>query len=141
MHGGPLPAIHKTDAQHIDIRADITGSFHGPGATTGDPDGELSSPFEWVTIGYSSGSQQVTLTDHNLPLDSRTQILADHITSFAFACQNSAGSLAASDGEIAAVDVLMVADAPRRGANRVSSVRYRSRVFIRSKTFDVFATE
>jgi type II secretory pathway pseudopilin PulG len=137
---GPLPAIQRDSVQQIQIRTDITGSYHGPGAPTGDPDGKLLSPFEWVTIGYNSGTKQVYLIDHNLPAASQTQVLADGIANFGFSCQNSAGGLAANDFDIAAVDVLIVAKTQRRSVNRINTVRYRSHVFIRSKTFDVFAT-
>ncbi len=140
--GGPYPPVERLGVQQIRIRTDITGSYHGPGAPTGDPDGKLLSPFEDVTIGYDPGSKRVYLVDHHAPLEAQgTQVLADNIDNFGFFCQDSTGGLAASNFDIAAVDILMVAKAPRRAANRISSVRYRSHVFVRSKTFDVFATQ
>lgn len=136
--GGPYPAIQRISAQQIRIRTDITGSFLGPGAATGDPDGELRSAFEDVTIGFSQGS--VYLIDH-VTAPGTPQILADNIANFGFLFLNNNGAAPANDFDVAAVDVLMDARAPARGANRISSVRYRSHVFVRSKTFDVFATK
>lgn len=139
LPGGPFPAVQRIGAQQIRVRTDITGSYHGPEAPTGDPDGKLKSPYEDVTIGFTQG--QVYLIDNNDPSANKTQILADNIANFGFLFHNSVGGAPANDFDIAAVDVLMDARAPQRGANRISSIRYRSHVFIRSKTFDVFATQ
>ncbi len=139
LPGGPYPGVERISSQQIRIRTDITGSYNGPGARTGDPDGKLLSPFEDVTIGYDPGSKRVYLIDH--ALGATPQILADNIDNFGFLVQDSSGGPPATNFDIAAVDVLMVAKAPRRAANRISSVRYRSHVFVRSKTFDVFATQ
>jgi len=139
LPGGPYPAVERFGPHRIRIRTDITGSFNGPGGTTGDPDGRLSSPMEDVTIGYSPGSNQVYLIDNALGVT--PQVLADNIDSFGFLYQDSTGGNPGSSFNIAAVDVLMVAQTPRSMVNRINTVRYRSHVFVRSKTFDVFATQ
>ncbi len=133
-----LPAVDRLNSHQIRVRTDITGSFNGPSAKTGDPDGRTQSPMEDVTIGYDPGAKQVFLIDHSVsPVK---QILADNIDKFGFMCLDAAGGNASGNSNIVAVDVLIVAQAPRRGLNRVSTVRYRSHVFVRSKTFDVFAS-
>ncbi len=132
-----IPGVKRVGLQEIRISTDITGSYNGPGGTTGDPDGKLDSPLEDVTIKFVG--RQVQLMDR-VASPGNWQILADNIEKFELVFQDSTGGPAATDFDIAAVDVLLVAQAPRRAANRINTVRYRSHVFVRSKTFDVFAT-
>jgi type II secretory pathway pseudopilin PulG len=130
-------AVERVSGSEINVRSDITGSYDGQ---TGDPDHVLTSPMEDVTIRYDSVAKQISIIDHHGPL----QTLGDNIEipsgeSF-FQCYDSAGNLTTVSSDIVSVEVTMAAKTPPRAGSGINTVTYRSHVFIRSKSFDVFAT-
>jgi prepilin-type N-terminal cleavage/methylation domain-containing protein len=134
MKSHNIPAVQVMGDNHVIINSDVTGSYDG---TTGDPDGALDSPFEIVTVRYNPGFSQVTmdLNDGNGP-----QIMADHISAFRMRFFDSNGAATMVSSQVAAVEVEMTANTGRvdRRTGRVNAVSFRSEVFVRSKSFDLF---
>ncbi|HXK61944.1 MAG TPA: hypothetical protein PLP42_18815 [Acidobacteriota bacterium] len=133
--GTPFPAVTWISSNEIEVRSDITGSHDN---ITGDPDKKLDSPMEHVGIRYVGG--QVQIRDY--ALDTGWEVLAENVTvppgEKFFTCFDSAGNETTDSDKITSVAVAMTANSAAGVGGRVNSITYRSRVFIRSKTFDIF---
>lgn len=135
LKGHSIPAVHVGSSSSATINSDITGSFDG---TTGDPDGALNSPLEIVSVNYNSSLKRVTI-DIN---DGRgPQTMADNIEAFNLRYFDKLGAETTVSADVTAVRVEMTAatDRPDRRTGKQNSVTLRSDVFIRSKSFDMFA--
>ncbi|RPI27032.1 MAG: type II secretion system protein [Acidobacteria bacterium] len=139
-----LQAVQYHGPSSIELWTDITGSHDG---VTGDPDRSTNSPLEHVMISYLPGAGNnrgtVTIRDYAVALGTDDQILAENVdlpdgTPF-FQCFDTSGTATTTSNDIVSIEVTMRASTPERMGGRVNSVTYRSHVFIRSKTFDVFA--
>lgn len=128
-----IPAV-RIIANGVVINSDITGSFDG---VTGDPDGALDSPFEVVTVRYNSQRDEVEM---DLNDNTGFHVVADNIVAFNMVFFDDTGTVTADSSEVAAVQIGMTANTARkdRRTGRINSVSYRSDVFVRSKSFDLF---
>ena len=134
MKNNHIPAVVVHGSDQVTINSDITGSYDG---STGDPDGKLDSPFEQVTVKYYPGSDEVKI---KLSAAQAEQTVADHISSFSFTCYDAAGAVTAASDDVVSVEVQMTAETEGHDLRigRVNAVSYRSTVFLRNKSFDLF---
>jgi prepilin-type N-terminal cleavage/methylation domain-containing protein len=135
-----VPPIEILGSGHVRINSDVTGSQ--PSVTgnamerTGDPDGLLNSIHERVTVRHHPGSQTLFID-----VGYGEEATASGISGLEFTFLDRAGLETSNGFEVAEVRIEMVAETPRvnLSTGRVNSITLASSVFLRSKSFELFA--
>jgi len=136
-----IPPIEILGSNYILINSDITGSVPAasgdPLEATRDSDGTLDNLYERVEVRYDP-------IEKNLYLDIGygADVLADNL-SFNLTFFDSNGNETGVENEIARVRVEVVAETENADPQtaKVQSITLQSEVMLRSRSFDVFASE
>ncbi len=141
MSTNGIPAVEILGPKHIRINSDFTGSIASttgdPKESTGDPDGTLNSLNERVEFRYDENTRQLFINIGN-----GESLLADQVQVFDLQFLDVAGNPTAQPSNVAEVKVELMAtargDVRNATANRLT---LQSDVFLRSKTFNPFASD
>ncbi len=141
MAANGIPAVEILGPKHIRINSDFTGSIASTTGnameSTGDPDGTLNSVNERVEFRYDEAAQQLLID-----IGYGESVLADQVQVFELEFLDAAGNPTAQPSNVAEVKVELMAtargDVRNATANRLT---LQSDVFLRSKTFNPFASD